>query len=404
MIIIGGTYDEYCFEPRWEQKFGSGLRACWVSSRLAPSQKITFYTFGDQHTKQYLDWISKEIDISPIIEEIPKSIQFQYDYPLATPSIFPRLDTLEIQNNKISVEGDNILFYGMLEGSATVKGKRVVYDPQSPANPIPFSQTGSLADELAVVVNLGEASKIANTNTDDLEGIKSFFFGKEKASILILKMGPNGAILVTNETSDKHIPVYETESVWPIGSGDVFAASFATHWFSGDSPLLAARKASWNTAEYCNSKSFSFTELESNEKIKPITVKSNDRGTVYLAGPFFSFGERWIIDQIYRLLSNMKFDVFSPWHHVGHGIASEVVPLDLNGLDKSNIVFAVIDGLDPGTLFEIGYAIAKGLPVICYVEKESDENLKMMEGSNCLLEGDLTTAIYKTIWEYTKHV
>jgi nucleoside 2-deoxyribosyltransferase len=49
-------------------------------------------------------------------------------------------------------------------------------------------------------------------------------------------------------------------------------------------------------------------------------------------------------------------------------------------------------------LFEIGYAIAKKIPVIVYVESESAESIKMLEGTNCLIERDLTTAIYKCLW------
>jgi nucleoside 2-deoxyribosyltransferase len=93
-----------------------------------------------------------------------------------------------------------------------------------------------------------------------------------------------------------------------------------------------------------------------------------------------------------------KLKVFSPWHDVGHGIASEVVLKDLDALDSSSIVFGVLDGLDSGTLFEIGYAIKSKIPVVGYVENESVESVKMLEGTNCILERDLTTAIYKCFW------
>ena len=62
-------------------------------------------------------------------------------------------------------------------------------------------------------------------------------------------------------------------------------------------------------------------------------------------------------------------------------------------------MFAVVDGLDSGTLFEVGYAIAQNKKVIAFVQNEGEESLKMLEGSNCIIEKDLTTAIYKTYWE-----
>lgn len=61
-------------------------------------------------------------------------------------------------------------------------------------------------------------------------------------------------------------------------------------------------------------------------------------------------------------------------------------------------VFGVVDGLDPGTLFEIGYTRSKGKPVIAFVEQEDGESLKLLMGTNCSIERDFTTAIYRTNW------
>lgn len=403
MIVVGGTYNEYCFEPRWELKYGSGLRACWTLNKLNPCIGNTFHTFCDSDSKRHLEHIRDEINLKLKVTTIDKSVEFRYDYPLATPNIFPRLDTLNKSKNKITIKGDSIIVYGMIEGDAKVRGKRVVYDPQSPSNPVPFSKTGSTADELAVVVNLTEAKRMIGDFNADINSIKKYFFNKEKVSVLVLKMGPKGA-MVFHKRKTEIIPVYETPYVWPIGSGDVFAASFAHYWLNENkSPFEASKKASWNTACYCNSMGFHFTPFESDKNIKPIAIKDFPKGQIYLAGPFFTFAERWIVEQVYRCLTDMNMKVFSPWHEVGHGLAEDVVLLDLKGLNKSKFVFAIVDGLDSGTLFEIGYAIAKKIPVICYVQKETKENTKMMEGTHCVLEKDLTTAIYKSLWRLSKN-
>jgi len=55
--------------------------------------------------------------------------------------------------------------------------------------------------------------------------------------------------------------------------------------------------------------------------------------------------------------------------------------------------------MDPGTVFEVGYARALGKPAVIYCENESTENKKMMEGSGCVLENDYVTAIYRTLWK-----
>lgn len=398
MIVVGGTYDEHCFEPNWIEKFGSGLRACRIINALEPTLEIQFHTFGDTETEVFLkqvslSWESIKCSITPIA----KTISFYYDHPLITPRIFPRLDTIDRSNNIIKCSGDNILYFGLIEGDAQIEGKKVVYDPQSPSNPIPFSKTGSRAESLAIIINYVEAIKLSGSK--DLSDIRNFFFEQEMADILVLKMGPKGAVVITGLNDEGTvIPVYKTASVWPIGTGDIFAAVFSYYWFKGKNPVESASQASWATAVYSCTQKFEISQFESVDTIHPLRIDSFPVGQIYLAGPFFTFSERWLIDQIRRSLLDMRLKVFSPWHDIGHGIASEVVELDLKGLDESKMIFAILDGLDSGTLFEIGYAVSKGIPVVAYVENESSESVKMLEGTNCILEKDLTTAIYKSLW------
>lgn len=396
MTIVGGTYDEVCFEPRWEEKFGSGLRACRAINSLDANEEIQFYTFGDDNTSLFLSQVSAVFPkITTNLTKISRAISFYYDHPMIVPRIYPRLDTINKKENNISITSTDVLYFGFIEGAAKVIADRVVYDPQSPTNPIAFSQTGSVAKELAIVVNYNEASQMAKTT--DLGDIKKFFLESENADVLVLKMGAKGALVLDRKAgTEKIIPVYKTENVWPIGSGDVYASTFAYFLFKGLSPIESAEKASIHTAQYCTTRRFDFTIDTSS--YQPLIIKNFPKGILYLAGPFFTFTERWLIDQIRSILLSMKVQVFSPWHDIGHGIASEVVPKDIDALEKAKGVFAVIDGLDSGTLFEVGYAVKKNLPVIAYVENESKESIKMLEGTGCILEKDLTTAIYKSFW------
>ncbi|MNG23475.1 Nucleoside 2-deoxyribosyltransferase [compost metagenome] len=71
---------------------------------------------------------------------------------------------------------------------------------------------------------------------------------------------------------------------------------------------------------------------------------------------------------------------------------------DLVAIRACDLVFAIGDGLDSGTIYEIGYARALNKPVVVYAENESEENMKMMEGSGCILSKDYVTAIYKAVW------
>src|SRR5207237_4868520 len=100
-------------------------------------------------------------------------------------------------------------------------------------------------------------------------------------------------------------------------------------------------------------------------------------------------------------------EVFSPFHQVGPGKASDVVPKDLDGVKQSHLVLAIGDDFDPGTVYEVGYAKALGKPVVVLKESESfqappekfPEDLKMFEGDGCHICLGYTHAIYTALWE-----
>ena len=74
--------------------------------------------------------------------------------------------------------------------------------------------------------------------------------------------------------------------------------------------------------------------------------------------------------------------------------------LGINGsiCTEFNIQIVLQDGLDSGTLFEVGYAVSLGKKVVAYVENETEGALKMLAGTGCDIEKDFTTAMYKTCW------
>ena len=121
-------------------------------------------------------------------------------------------------------------------------------------------------------------------------------------------------------------------------------------------------------------------------------------GRVYLAAPFFDLGQRWIVEETRSLLLDMGVDVFSPLHDVGSGPGHLVAPQDLLGLDSANAVLAILNGADVGTVFEVGYAVAKKLPVVALAQNMRAEDLKMIEGTGGFVVEDLVSAIYHVVW------
>ena len=89
----------------------------------------------------------------------------------------------------------------------------------------------------------------------------------------------------------------------------------------------------------------------------------------YVAGPLFDEGERWWIERLDALVAACGFETFLPHRDNPDKTADNVREIYLNdrsAIDRADLVVASLNGLttDDGTAWEIGYAVAKGIPVI----------------------------------------
>jgi len=157
--------------------------------------------------------------------------------------------------------------------------------------------------------------------------------------------------------------------VWGIGSGDVFSAVFAGEWAeNGEDAADAALTASKATATFCRHRSLPISRavVESVPNSASPTFISPDATppTIYLAGPFFDIGERYVVEEVKHLLESEGADVISPVHDIGRAAdydsPEEVAQQDLDAIERSDLVFALLDHLDSGTHFEVGYARKEG--------------------------------------------
>ncbi|MDY0387856.1 MAG: nucleoside 2-deoxyribosyltransferase [Methanolobus sp.] len=95
---------------------------------------------------------------------------------------------------------------------------------------------------------------------------------------------------------------------------------------------------------------------------------------IYLAGPLFSQAERDFNIMLRDRLVEMGFAVFLPQEDGNDTQSSRMEDRqritfenDVRGIDRSDIVLAILDGgsdVDSGTAWEMGYAYAKGMPVL----------------------------------------
>lgn len=394
MILIGGTYKEINESSDSEVIYGSGIRALETILEFDKDIHIEYHTCCRTFARKVqLRYASNKNIEWHIVES--EDVTFNYIHPFNLSSINPRPDYFNQSRITINVEGEDVLVFGMLEADFRLKAKHAVYDPQNSVRPVFFSDSESHAENLAYVLNFHEARVLTGTN--EIEEQANFLFERENCKCVVIKNGAKGAFVYDQSVDSVCIiPVYITPKVTCVGSGDVFTAAFACQWFKGHSAAESASIASRAVALYANKGiiqglkqdllNFDFIELIPKHK-----------GQIYLAGPFFSFSQRWMVLEFYKALQQENVDIFSPLHNVGVG-GEETAKLDIAGLEKSNVVLAIADGLDVGTMFEVGYAIKRGIPVVVFNSCENSNELQMLSGTGCEIFNDFATAVYKSIW------
>lgn len=400
--VIGGVYKELCIHPHWNDVFGSAGRAALAIATLGTSVKL--HSYMDDEALQVIQEKGAWLDAFSVVQtKIPKTIGFAYLHDFAVPDI----ENIPAQSYPSLVIAESMVVrFGMLEGDAIVHAEWAVYDPQNGSEGRPFSENGSTAKHLALVLNTYEAGHMAGMPGEHPSVTAPTLAQKHGAEVVVVKMGPEGA-LVWTEANVTQVPAFRTDRVWKIGSGDCFVAHFANAWMHDrKEPADAAAIASKAAAYYCETQGFpTVNELDKREFLAVRLSSSHQQGVrrqVYLAGPFFDLAQVWMVQQARTSLMDMGLRVFSPYHDIGLGSAEDVVDKDLEGIRESDLVLAIADGLDAGTIYEIGYARALNKPVIVYSERHKGESLKMMEGSGCVMCGEYTTALYSTLWEAVK--
>lgn len=399
--VVGGCYGEECAFPRRRIIRGSGGRAAAFLSSLRVTT-VLHTVLGQDHWLPAQS-LAKALGYESAPTRSEQSIWFRYRFPLGRPSLYP--STIKAVESP-PVEADFAIIYGMVEGRPKVTARKAVYDPQDGNASKPFSSNGSRADALAQVVSWSEGQAL--TGQLEPSDIAKALFGESGTEVVIVKCGPQGALVMT-KTDVAWVHSFPTNNVYKIGSGDVFSAAFAYAWMLLERDAVsAAWFASRCVAHYVESgtdrpdealiKAFAVEAETAYKKAGSGQRRAIPDGQIYLAGPFFNVGQQWVIDEARGALRDMGFTVFSPIHDVGEGLASDVASEDLAGLDRSKVVLAILDGLDPGTIFEIGYARARDIPVVVVAEDVPVSALTMIEGSNCTVVPDLTSAIYRTCW------
>lgn len=388
--VAGGVYVESCLTPPSTALLGSAGRAAMAVAGLAPS--VALHTFYPAFETEDVVAAFAPLGIEPVVHSSLSAIRFDYLHPLSRPRISP----IPLPNaGTAPVEGDVVLRFGCLEGGFRVTARTAVYDPQSGTAPEEFAANGSRAERLALVMNRGELHVMSGL--DDLAAAAASVLAASGAAVLLAKAGADGAFVFEAGGEMIHVPAYEASTIYKIGSGDVFSAAFALHWgLAGMPAALAADLASLRTAAYVETRILpSPDEVVRRRPLPRVGVRER---RVYLAGPFFTAPQVWLVEEARDALLDLGVRVFSPYHDVGLGPPDMVAPADLRGLTECDVVLALLPDMDPGTVFECGYARSLGKPVVAYVEAPRPQDPSMLVGTGSVIEPDFATALHRAAW------
>ena len=119
-------------------------------------------------------------------------------------------------------------------------------------------------------------------------------------------------------------------------------------------------------------------------------LKAGKKHHVYIAAPFFSPDQITRVALVETLLEKHGFTYFSPRKQSAIGpiadpeVRKKAFQMNVDGIKDAEMVIAITDGKDMGTIFEAGHAYASDIPII-YVAftlgKDGMFNLMLAESS-----------------------
>ncbi len=377
MHVVGGLYKELCTIPQWSATFGSGGRAAAVISGF--SEKVILHTYAEDISNEGISSL-KQLGVEVITNLRSSNIVFAYFHPLSRPYIQPNPNEIE-QIKPISVSGDAVLRFGFIEGDTIVTADRAVYDPQTWRNVESFSANGSVAQELAIVLN--ELELKSATQLEDLGAAAAHLLQHQGASVVIAKRGIRGATIFEHNGRSTDIPCYRSSYVFKIGTGDVFSAIFSYYWAEKRLPVLqAADFASRLVAAYCNNRGR--IPLEKNAHLNQVAWKFRITGTVKIEGIVNTIGQRYTIEEARFALRELGVEAYCP--ALGDRFSSAVTA-----------ILILTDGLGTMLTKYIEDALSMELPIVILCE---DANVisSVKNNNNITVVNDFSSSLYFAAW------
>lgn len=382
MHVVGGLYKELCIVPQWSATFGSGGRAAAVISSF--TENVTLHTYAEDLSNEGLIFLT-QLGIEVITSLRPSKIVFAYFHPLSQPYIQPNTNEIK-QLKPINVSGEAVLRFGFIEGDSIVTANRAVYDPQTWRNVKSFSANGSVAEELAIVLN--ELELKSATKIDDVDAAAAHLLEHQGASIIVAKGGIRGATVFERGANPIHIPCYRSSRIFKIGTGDIFSAMFSYYWAEKKLPVShAADLASRSVAIYCNN----YGQLPFKNTAQPHQVAWNFSapGVVQLEGAVHTIGQRYTMEEARFALRELGVEVLCP----ALGDYSELLP-------TATLILA--DGLEPTLKNFVEDALKWGKPIVILCEGLSIKDT-LKNNEHITFVEDFSSSLYLVAWAASEH-
>jgi len=300
IIVAGGCYVETCEAPHWRAVYGSGGRAAHALVGQAPVILHTYFPKARENDLYPLAVAGIEVKAT----DAASAIAFAYFHPLSDPAMAPERASITRQP-ALRVEGEVVLRFGFVEGDAVVSGRRVVYDPQSVGDFAPYSQNGSSAETLALVLNADELR--AATRQDDLSvGARALL--DAGAAVVLVKCGVHGAVVYAGDGVGTQIPAFWSDAVFKLGTGDVFSAAFTHAWAHlRQDAAAAATVASRSVAHYAATRALPLPPAGTMHPGRAVTASPSAK--VHLIGSKTQLANRWLFEEASWRLGQLGADV-----------------------------------------------------------------------------------------------
>lgn len=119
---------------------------------------------------------------------------------------------------------------------------------------------------------------------------------------------------------------------------------------------------------------------------------------IYLASGFFTPEQVEVVEAIEKV-ARKRHHLFSPREgtKLGSGLgknyeerkksAEEIYERNVKAMNSTDVMVAVVDGSDAGTMFEMGYYAAKSKPIIAYTALDKGLNIMLQEAVVALCRG-----------------